>query len=649
MKINIKDDVIKKIIATDLEKAKRWQEDLRPKREQNLLLYSMSKEADGIKQMNIEGFSATVNPMIYKSVEGMKVSLDQLFTSPDFFEIKIGEDLEAGERVRKLLRWNIFENQYGARQLRFWLDTVLKYEYAVLKTYWSEEYREERESFDRLDQLQAEELLKKGWAFDSYDVIEDYATSFDDFGNVQYNPVMVGMENVKGVKKVPTFIGVRIEAVDPETFFYSPDSTSLDECRLVAQKILLKAEDIKRTEKEGKYRKGSYKKALMLNYADDEYAENIQYRYTYDELDNPYDNINFIEEKGNLPNKPITIWEIYINIDIENKGYAEPVIVHMLENKEILSIEKNTYGRPPFRVGRAIESPYKFEGIAYPQALKQVQIELTQQQRLFNNATADSVYGNLLTSDPELAENWRKRILGDVLLASKTTMQNREYDIVRGSGADPTILQAKEMLEGLGEEVSGITRYNQGLDADSLNSTARGISIITSMSQQRQRFMANVISETWKDVLEDMVQAFKLFGAEYIEYFKRKGLEIVPSDYQNDFSVNIELGIGQQERQSQAGVIRELIALGQNGGIQSGLMSMGHIAKAIDKLGQLLNVPLTQYHYTEEEIKQNEIQKQQQQQAMIQQQLMQQQAMQEQAMEIEKTKQLQGIMKNENS
>ena len=117
-KITISDDLIKQIVTPDLERAKSWQDDLREQREQYLLLYSMSKDADGIKHLNKPGFSQVVTPLVYESVEGMKVGLDQLFTSPDFFGIKVGEDAEAGERLRKLVRWNIFENQYGARVIR---------------------------------------------------------------------------------------------------------------------------------------------------------------------------------------------------------------------------------------------------------------------------------------------------------------------------------------------------------------------------------------------------------------------------------------------------------------------------------------------------------------------------------------------------
>jgi len=167
----ISDDDLLRLVVPDLDRAKLYQDGLRDIRDKALLLYSMSKEADGIRQLNKPGFSQMVAPTVYESVEGMKVGLDQLFTSPDFFSVKAGQDADAGERLRKLLRWNIFEAQYGARELRSWLDCCLKYQYGVLKVFWDEEYREQNAEFDRLDEGQAGQLLQNGWTFSKFEEV----------------------------------------------------------------------------------------------------------------------------------------------------------------------------------------------------------------------------------------------------------------------------------------------------------------------------------------------------------------------------------------------------------------------------------------------------------------------------------------------
>lgn len=645
-KISISDDIIKQIVKPDLERAKAWQDELRPQREQYAKLYAMSKDADGIAHLNRDGWSQVVAPLVYESVEGMKVGLDQLFTSPDFFDIKVGEDAEAGDRIRKLVRWNIFEAQYGARQIRFWLDGCLKYHYGVVKCFWDEQYREDTQEFDTLSQEQSAQVLEAGWELTKYkEVVAEHPVldpltgmqALDEAGQPVTEQYLAGLEGVKAVKMTPTFIGPRILAVDPEAFYYSPDSDELEKCRVVAHRVNKRLEDIRRGEDAGIYRKGSYKLVLdKLSGSDvSGIIDDSSYRYDVADLPTPNTDDPGAALKAAHPGRPVDVWEIYTSLDIDNDGLLEPVIIHMAGSDVILSVQENPYKRPPFRVARAIESPWKFEGVPYPESLKQLQIELTQQTRMWNDACADSVQGGLITDDAELATSWASRKIGDVMRAGTGTLNSRKFEIVPRVQPDASILKATEMLEGRAERVSGVTRYNQGIDANSLNKTATGIQTIASLAQQRQKYMANCIAECWKDVLEDVVECFKLFGTPYIQYFASKGNKINPQDYTNDFTVTIELGIGPQEKAQQAGVLREMIALAQNGGLQVGLFSVEHVGKMINRIGQLSGIPLESYHYSEEEIQQMQQQKaaqaQQQQQMMMQQMAAQQQQKQMEA------------------
>jgi hypothetical protein len=52
-----------------------------------------------------------------------------------------------------------------------------------------------------------------------------------------------------------------------------------------------------------------------------------------------------------------------------------------------------------------------------------------------------------------------------------------------------------EYLDGVREQRTGSTRYNQGMDADSLNKTATGISIIQNASTQRAELVARQYAE----------------------------------------------------------------------------------------------------------------------------------------------------------
>ena len=64
-----------------------------------------------------------------------------------------------------------------------------------------------------------------------------------------------------------------------------------------------------------------------------------------------------------------------------------------------------------------------------------------------------------------------------------------------------------EEVQGWIENKTGVSRYNQGLDASSLNKTATGISQIMSASQQRIELLARCFAETGvKDLFHNLAE-----------------------------------------------------------------------------------------------------------------------------------------------
>ena len=61
-----------------------------------------------------------------------------------------------------------------------------------------------------------------------------------------------------------------------------------------------------------------------------------------------------------------------------------------------------------------------------------------------------------------------------------------------------------ELLDGEKENRSGVTRYNQGLDANSLNKTATGIAAIQNAAEQRIELVARLFAEGVKKLFSQM-------------------------------------------------------------------------------------------------------------------------------------------------
>lgn len=129
-----------------------------------------------------------------------------------------------------------------------------------------------------------------------------------------------------------------------------------------------------------------------------------------------------------------------------------------------------------------------------------------------------------------------------------------------------------ELIQGWSEQKTGVTRYNQGLDAESLNKTATGISKIMAASQQKLRKMTRNFAETGLvplySFLVEMNQA--MVDKEMVVRLTGEYLTINPDDLKGTLDTEIVSNIGLQD--SQLTVQNLMIMMSQ---IIPGLMQMG--------------------------------------------------------------------------
>jgi len=109
----------------------------------------------------------------------------------------------------------------------------------------------------------------------------------------------------------------------------------------------------------------------------------------------------------------------------------------------------------------------------------------------------------------------------------------------------PQTFQFLEYLEGQKENRTGITRYNQGLDANSLNKTATGISAILGQSSQRLELIARMFAETGiSELFRFMVSLNQKFvDQNTVVRLTNKQLRVSPDDLNGNFDLIVNAGI----------------------------------------------------------------------------------------------------------
>lgn len=150
---------------------------------------------------------------------------------------------------------------------------------------------------------------------------------------------------------------------------------------------------------------------------------------------------------------------------------------------------------------------------------------------------------------------------------------------------------ALEHFAGVRENRTGVTRYNQGLDADSLNKTASGVNMIMTAAQQRQELIARTFAETCVKRLMRMVyRAIKRNATGPVKYYNGEDFaDCDPTKWPDDMHlvVNVALGTGNKQQEMQnlmlVGAAQEKLVAAQ-GGVQGPLVKLDQMAHTARKL-----------------------------------------------------------------
>ena len=242
---------------------------------------------------------------------------------------------------------------------------------------------------------------------------------------------------------------------------------------------------------------------------------------------------------------------VWLRIDQDGDGIAElrrvvVVGVTVLENEEddLIPVASITPNR----------QPHEHNGMSVAETV----LDLQRIRTVLVRGFLDSMY---LANNGRNAVDVNRVNLDDLLTA-------RVGGIVRVQGdpnsaiipmqhthQGPAILQAIEYVDTVRENRTGVTRYNQGLDANSLNKTATGVNQIMQAAQQRIEMIARTFAETGVKALMQIVHATALKHSRQAELIKirQKWVPVDPRQWKHrrDLSVSVGLGTGNKDQMLQ--------------------------------------------------------------------------------------------------
>lgn len=526
--LNDFDKTIVRRIQADIASAEAYQAStVEPTVKQRYEIYYADKDYYRNRFPILSKTSDLVSTDVADTIEWALPSLMKVFTGSDEVITIAGvteEDDTKAETMQELLVYQLQRQNKFFPILYNWMKDALITGMGIIKCYWerTEGYTTEQTTLNN-EALQA--LQQTGVPIVSIE------------GPDIYGDFVVTYQSPYYVKNAP-----KIENILVSDFIYSSDAKSLEEANFVAQKRKVTMSYLREREAQGVY-------ANIDEIKTEDFRQSKIESPIEQVIGDKYNDLTFNQEdKARLE---VVIYECYTKMDINGDGILEDMIITICGDT-IIRIEQNYMGRHPFFTISPTKDPHRiWVKRSYAELIGELQdLKVALTRQIMHNVALNNDPKMLLAED---AINIDDYIQGRKVIRMKSGHSLSEVAMpIPVHPLSPQTFQFLEYIEGQKENRTGITRYNQGLDANSLNKTATGISAILGQSSQRLELIARMFAETGiYELFRFMVSLNQKFiDQNTVIRLTNKSLKINPEDLTGNFDLVVNAGISIATKES---------------------------------------------------------------------------------------------------
>jgi len=510
----------------------------------------------------VEGRSQVVSTDVADTIEWLLPNLIEIFLAGSDvvrFEPSSMEDEAVAKQATEYVNHIFHKDNNGFQILYDMFKDALLQKNGVAKVYWEETDETKRETFEGLTEEEMALILDD----DDVEAIEHEESD--------------GLHDLTILRKAMDG-RVRIETFPLEEFGISQRSSSLENAPFTYHRMEKTITEL--------IEAGFDKKAVMALPSHDE-AE-----YTSERLArfNQEDDIDMYDAGDDESMRRVWVYECYMRVDYDGDGLGElrkvTVAGSGYEVLENIEIDEN-----PIVSITPIPMPHKFFGQSIADLTMDIQlIKSTLMRQVLDNAY--------------LINNNRVAVNQNVNLDDLLT--NRPGGVVRIDSSDPVgnslapmpvtplggaFFDTLEYMDQVREARTGVSRYNQGLDPDSLNKTATGINLMQSAGMKRQQMIARVFAETGvKEMFRKILRLIiKHQDKERMIRLRGEWVPMDPRAWNASMDVSVEVGIGYGNKEEQMMMMRELLGVQERivsfqGGADGPLVNLENIHNTTKKL-----------------------------------------------------------------
>ena len=522
------DKALLSLVKADIADAEAYQQSIiQPTVRERYNIYYADKEYYAHKFPVLSKTSSLVSTDVADTIEWALPSLMKVFTGSDEVITVAGvteEDDQNAGVMQSLLVYQLQRQNKFFPILYNWMKDALITGMGIIKCYWerTEGYTPETAQLNA-DALRL--LTQTGVEITNVegpDIMGDFTVTWNSPYYIKNSP--------------------KLENILVSEFLYSPDAKNLEDANFIAHRKKVTMSHLRQKEREGIYANVDmvHPDSGPISWITDQVEDVIGDHYT------PLHN-----NQQDKAREEVTIYECYTKIDFNNDGVLEDMII-TVAGDVILRAEPNYMGRHPFFSISPTKDPHRIW-------VKRSYAELIGELQDMKVALTRQIVQNIaLTNDPKMILAEESINISDYIEGRKVIRKKPGSPM--GDAAmpmpvnqlSPQTFQFLEYLEGQKENRTGITRYNQGLDANSLNKTATGISAILGQSSQRLELIARMFAETGiSELFRFMVSLNQKFiDQNTVVRLTNKQLRVSPDDLNGNFDLIVNAGISISTKES---------------------------------------------------------------------------------------------------
>ena len=615
------EDQLKAITDQEMRQAVGWYSGKLAAQRQKAMAYYLGKATLDLTPPEIEGRSSVVSPDVRNTIESMLPQLMVKFAGSErvveFEATKPGDEPKA-EQATDYINHILHVKNPGERVIYNWLKDALLSKNGIVKVWWDNRSEEKREDYKGLSDVELAQLLDD----DEIEVTEQQARvdeediekrkeAVQQLTAQMQQAMQAAPQNPQAAQAVqqmqaqlaqiqaapPVMVydvtcrrtkacgQVRVDNVPPEEFLISRKAKTIEDASFVAHRVARTQSELLSMGYKNVEQISGDDQATALNFERIErlgYDDELAYLQA-DTLSTPDDS-----------QRVIWITECYVRCDFDGDGISELRKVVRAGNQ---ILENEVCDVIPFVSITPVPMPHKFFGLSVADlALEGQKINTALLRGVLDN-TYLQINGRYFAVDGQVnLDDLLASRPGGVVRVKQPGAAGR---LDQGAGDSQLGMSMLEYMKGYQEDSTGWTRYNQGADGDSLNSTATGVTIVTNRADMRLDLIARNFAQGFRDLFRLMLKLVSQYDQrESVIRLRGQWVSVDPREWRNGFDCDIHVGLGTGDRNQQ---IQHLMALlqQQQMGLQFGTATPENVYQAQQELVKALGYKSADKFFTD--------------------------------------------------